>query len=111
KSLPMVMVWIKVKVLNLLDTTESEVAAVVNPSSTKSNHTRGVFQKPVEIILGVNRMSQRPRRVKQTPLRQPVNGHHRDAQIKCRFSPLEPFFLKVDFRMVLATGAAGHLVL
>src|SRR5437016_10961695 len=31
KSLPMVMAWIKVKAANLLDTTDSEIAAVINP--------------------------------------------------------------------------------
>ena len=31
KSLPMVMAWIKVKTANLLDTTDGEAAAVINP--------------------------------------------------------------------------------
>src|SRR5256885_7646619 len=31
KVLPMVMAWIKVKVANLLDTTDAEIAAVINP--------------------------------------------------------------------------------
>ena len=31
KSLPMVMAWVKVKATNLLDTTDAEVAAVLNP--------------------------------------------------------------------------------
>jgi hypothetical protein len=31
KSLPMVMAWIKVKAGNLLDTTDAEIAAVINP--------------------------------------------------------------------------------
>src|SRR6266446_4960470 len=31
KSLPMVVAWIKVKAANLLDTTDAEVAAVINP--------------------------------------------------------------------------------
>jgi RES domain-containing protein len=31
KSLPMVMAWVKIKAVNLLDTTDAEVAAVVKP--------------------------------------------------------------------------------
>ena len=31
KSLPMVMAWVKVKVANLLDTTNTEVAAIIDP--------------------------------------------------------------------------------
>jgi len=31
KSLPMVMAWVKVKAANLLDTTDAEIAAIVNP--------------------------------------------------------------------------------
>src|SRR5437764_4751660 len=31
KSLPMVMAWVKVKAANLLDTTDAEIAAVINP--------------------------------------------------------------------------------
>ena len=31
KSLPMVMAWVKIKVTHLLDTTDAEVAAIINP--------------------------------------------------------------------------------
>src|SRR5437870_10396969 len=34
KSLPMVMVWIKVKTANMLDTTDADIAAVINPFLT-----------------------------------------------------------------------------
>src|ERR1700722_20584321 len=31
KSLPMVMAWVKVKAVNLLDTTDPEITAIINP--------------------------------------------------------------------------------
>src|SRR5947207_1540337 len=43
KSLPMVMAWVKVKVTNVLDTTETEIAAVVNPLlATDKIHWRAI---------------------------------------------------------------------
>src|SRR5438034_8398062 len=43
KALPMVMAWIKVKAANLLDTTEAEVAAVINPFlATDKIHWRAI---------------------------------------------------------------------
>ena len=43
KSLPMVMAWIKVKTANLLDTTDTEVAAAINPFlGTDKIHWRAV---------------------------------------------------------------------
>ena len=53
---------------------------------------RGVFQKAVEIILGVNWMSQRPRRVKQTSLGQSVNRDCRHAQVNCGLGAFEAIF-------------------
>src|SRR2546428_11946640 len=42
KSLPMVMAWVKVKTSNLLDTTDAEIAAVINPFlATDKIHWRG----------------------------------------------------------------------
>jgi hypothetical protein len=52
-------------------------------------------QKAVKIIFGVNRVSQRPRRMQQPALRQSVNGDFGDAQINGRFSTLESFFLNL----------------
>src|SRR5205809_7522037 len=43
KSLPMVMAWIKVKSANLLDTTDTEVAAVIHPLlATDKIHWRAI---------------------------------------------------------------------
>jgi RES domain-containing protein len=43
KSLPMVMAWIKVKALNLLDTTDAEIAAAINPFlETDKIHWRSI---------------------------------------------------------------------
>src|SRR5437762_10353717 len=43
KALPMVMAWIKVKAANLLDTTEAEIAAVINPLlATEKIHWRAI---------------------------------------------------------------------
>ena len=43
KSLPMVMAWVKVKAANLLDTTDAEVAAIINPIlATDKIHWRAI---------------------------------------------------------------------
>ena len=43
KSLPMVMAWVKVKTANLLDTTDAEIAAVINPLLEKDKiHWRAI---------------------------------------------------------------------
>jgi RES domain-containing protein len=43
KSLPMVMAWVKVKVSNLLDTTDAEIAGILNPLlATDKIHWRGI---------------------------------------------------------------------
>lgn len=43
KALPMVMAWIKVKAANLLDTTEPEIAVVINPFlATDKIHWRAI---------------------------------------------------------------------
>ena len=58
----------------------------------------GFPQKAVQIIFGINRMPQRPRRVQQTALGQSVNGDFGDAQINGRFRTLVSFFLNMCFR-------------
>src|SRR5256714_7133796 len=43
KSLPMVMAWVKVKIVNLLDTTDSEIATAVNSLlATDKIHWRAI---------------------------------------------------------------------
>jgi RES domain-containing protein len=56
KSLPMVMVWINVRTANLLDTTDAEVAAVVNPLlGTDKIHWRAIQDRREAISQAVGR--------------------------------------------------------
>jgi RES domain-containing protein len=56
KSLPMVMLWIKVRTINLLDTTEAEVAAVVNPLlGTEKIHWRAIQDRREAVSQAVGR--------------------------------------------------------
>jgi RES domain-containing protein len=59
KSLPMVMAWIKVKTANLLDTTDAEVAAVVNPFlATDRIHWRAIQDRREAVSQAVGRAIQ-----------------------------------------------------
>jgi RES domain-containing protein len=56
KSLPMVMLWIKVRTVNLLDTTEAEVAAVVNPLlGTEKIHWRAIQDRREAVSQAIGR--------------------------------------------------------
>ena len=59
KSLPMVLAWIKVKTANLLDTTDAEVAAVVNPFlATDRIHWRTIQDRREAVSQAVGRAIQ-----------------------------------------------------
>jgi len=56
KSLPMVMAWIKVKAANLLDTTDTEVAAVINPLlATDKIHWRAIQDRRDAVSQAIGR--------------------------------------------------------
>ena len=56
KALPMVMAWIKVKAANLLDTTEAEVAAVINPFlATDKIHWRAIQDRREAVSQAIGR--------------------------------------------------------
>lgn len=56
KSLPMIMVGVRVRVLNLLDTTDMEVAAVVNPLLEKEKiHWRAIQDRREAISQAIGR--------------------------------------------------------
>ena len=59
KSLPMVMAWIKVKAANLLDTTEAEIAAVINPFlATDKIHWRAIQDRREAVSQAIGRAIQ-----------------------------------------------------
>src|SRR6266480_1273667 len=59
KSLPMVMAWIKVRVVNLLDTTEAEIAAVINPFlATDKIHWRAIQDRREAVSQAIGRAIQ-----------------------------------------------------
>src|SRR6266480_1802566 len=59
KSLPMVMAWIKVKVANLLDTTDAEIAAVINPFlATDKIHWRAIQDRREAVSQAIGRAIQ-----------------------------------------------------
>src|SRR5437773_2101282 len=59
KALPMVMAWIKVKAANLLDTTEAEVAAVINPFlATDKIHWRAIQDRREAVSQTIGRAIQ-----------------------------------------------------
>ena len=56
KSLPMVMAWVKVKTANLLDTTEPEIAGVINPLLEKDKiHWRAIQDRREAVSQAVGR--------------------------------------------------------
>ena len=56
KSLPMVMAWVKVKATNLLDTTDAEVAVVVNPLlATDKIHWRAIQDRREAVSQAIGR--------------------------------------------------------
>jgi len=56
KSLPMVMAWMKVKAANLLDTTEAEAAAVINPLlATAKIHWRAIQDRREAVSQAIGR--------------------------------------------------------
>jgi RES domain-containing protein len=56
KSLPMVMAWVKVKAANLLDTTDSEIAAVMNPLLTRDKiHWRAIQDRREAVSQAIGR--------------------------------------------------------
>ena len=56
KSLPMVMAWVKVKTANLLDTTDAEVAAVIDPLLKKDKiHWRAIQDRREAVSQAVGR--------------------------------------------------------
>jgi len=56
KSLPMVMAWVKVKAANLLDTTDAEIAAVVNPLlATDKIHWRAIQDRREAVSQAIGR--------------------------------------------------------
>src|SRR6266480_137902 len=59
KSLPMVMAWIKVKTANLLDTTDAEIAAVINPLlATDKIHWRAIQDRREAVSQAIGRAIQ-----------------------------------------------------
>ena len=59
KSLPTVMAWVKVKVANLLDTTDAEVAAVINPLlATDKIHWRAIQDRREAVSQAIGRAIQ-----------------------------------------------------
>ena len=58
KSLPMVMAWVKVKTANLLDTTDAEIATLINPLLAKDNiHWRAIQDRREAVSQAVGRAS------------------------------------------------------
>jgi RES domain-containing protein len=58
-SLPMVMIWIKVKAVNLLDTTDAEVSAIVNPFlETDKIHWRTIQDRRETVSQAIGRAIQ-----------------------------------------------------
>jgi RES domain-containing protein len=56
KSLPMVMAWVKVKAVNVLDTTEAEIAAVINPFlATDKIHWRAIQDRREAVSQAIGR--------------------------------------------------------
>ncbi len=59
KSLPMVMAWVKVKAANLLDTTDSEVATILNPLlATDRIHWRAIQDRREAVSQAIGRAIQ-----------------------------------------------------
>ena len=59
KALPMVMAWIKVKTANLLDTTDAEVAAALNPFlATDKIHWRAIQDRREAVSQALGRAIQ-----------------------------------------------------
>src|SRR5437773_12178926 len=59
KVLPMVMAWIKVRVVNLLDTTHAEVAVVINPFlATDRIHWRAIQDRREAVSQAIGRAIQ-----------------------------------------------------
>ena len=60
KALPMVMAWIKVKAVNLLDTTEPEIAAIINPFLAMDKiHWRAIQDRREAVSQAVGRAIQK----------------------------------------------------
>ena len=56
RSLPMVMAWVKLKTANLLDTTNAEIAAVINPMLEKDKiHWRAIQDRREAVSQAVGR--------------------------------------------------------
>jgi RES domain-containing protein len=56
KSLPMVMAWVKVKAANLLDTTDAEIATVINPLlATDKIHWRAIQDRREAVSQAIGR--------------------------------------------------------
>ena len=56
KSLPMVMGWVKVKAANLLDTTDAEIATVINPLlATDKIHWRAIQDRREAVSQAIGR--------------------------------------------------------
>jgi RES domain-containing protein len=59
KSLPMVMAWIKVKAANLLNTTNAEIAAIINPIlATDKIHWRAIQDRREAVSQAIGRAIQ-----------------------------------------------------
>src|SRR5206468_8052484 len=59
KVLPMVMAWIKVKAANLLDTTDAEIAVVINPFlATDKIHWRAIQDRREAVSQAIGRAVQ-----------------------------------------------------
>src|SRR5260370_40076465 len=56
KSLPMMMAWVKVKAANLLDTTDPEIATVINPLlATDKIHWRSIQDRREAVSQAIGR--------------------------------------------------------
>ena len=56
KSLPMVMAWVKVKAVNLLDTTDPEITAIINPLlETDKIHWRAIQDRREAVSQAIGR--------------------------------------------------------
>jgi hypothetical protein len=56
KTLPMVMAWVKVKAANLLDTTDAEIATVINPLLTTDKiHWRSIQDRREAVSQAIGR--------------------------------------------------------
>lgn len=56
KSLPIVMAWVKVKATNLLDTTDAEIAAVINPLLARDKiHWRSIQDRREAVSQAIGR--------------------------------------------------------